>query len=182
MEYRDDYQDGEHKQYSQEDSDVCDPQSRIVSADFLCQYNSRFFLKVPLEEQPNVYGDWDYEIWLKNKDGKGSKRVSVETEQKLGWISTDGSFLVASYRYPEGKAWPTVDVSHRKQKSIADLFIMVNATYNSLCMTEMQNVLDAHVRRKDTKIGTKNEAFYAVQKHLCKFFTLQDGIWQKVEG
>ena len=168
------YVEGQHKKYSQEDSDRSDPTCRRVSAEFLMQRSRQFYLDVPLDEQPNCYGDWDFQIMY------GTTRMSVETEHKLGWISNDGTFLIASPKCPEGRIYPTVDVSGRKSKSIADIFIMCNRNYDALCMTDMKNVIEANRRDKDTSVGTKQEAFFKVRKDLFKFYVLRDGIWQKV--
>jgi hypothetical protein len=145
-----------------------------ISAEFLMQRSSKYFLAVPIENQPNCYGDWDFEILYTGKPNH------VETEHKLGWISTDGTFLVTSEKYPEGRIYSTVDVSERKKKSKADIFIMCNRTYDALCMTEMKNVLEANQRNKDTRIGTRNEPFFKVEKTLFKFYISQNGIWQCV--
>ena len=170
------YAPGEHKHYSQDDSDANDPMCCETSVEFLTQKSSRFFLAVPLHQQPNCYGDWDFEILY---DGKP---LRVETERKLGWVSTDGTFLVTSPKCPQGRIYSTVDVSSRKSKSKADLFIMCNLTYDALCMTAMENVLEANRKRKDTKTGTTQEPFFKVQKGLCKFYIKQDGVWQRVNS
>ena len=112
-----------------------------------------------------MYSKWDFII---NYNGLP---IPVETEQKLGWTSNDGTFFVS------GRERPTVDVSGRKWKSEAKLFIMLNGSFDSLCFTEMQNVLNAPMSGKNTRIGTKNEMFYNVDPKLFKFYFLKNGIW-----
>jgi hypothetical protein len=171
------YQEGQHKKYSQKDSDESDPRSRQVSAEFLLQQGLTLASSLEEQAQTNPWGDWDFVM----QTAKGTT-ITVETERKKGWQTNDGRFLITSPKCPEGRIYPTVDVSGRKWKSKAHLFIMVNNYYDSLCMTEMQNVLNAPIRGKDTSVGTKGEGFFKVPNHLFQFFVLRNGVWTKVNG
>jgi hypothetical protein len=167
------YEEGQHKDYSEKDNNENDPLSKQISAEFLLQIDHKCHLDVPIDEQPNRFGDWDYLIQYEDKT------LAVEAERKIGWISTDGTFLVVSKNCPEGRIYNTVDVSKRKKKSKADLFIMCNCTYDAICMTAMKNVLAAGTKPKDTRFGTRQEPFFKVEKSLCKFYILQNGVWQR---
>lgn len=168
------YQEGQHKNFSQADKDKSDPQSKRISAEFLQQIDPQYHLDIPTDEQPEMYSKYDFEI------GYGAMSYTVETEQKLRWITNDGTFRVASDNFPNGVCYQTVDVSGRKWSSIANTFIMFNGTFDTLCMTEMSNVLSAPVGRKNTSRGTKKEPFFNVPKELFTFYILQGGEWKLV--
>ena len=159
--------DYDSKKFSRQDLDRSDPRSKQVSVDFL-QKVAGYTLKTPLSEQPEMYKKWDFTMY------SGDNPVQIETEQKLVWTTTDGTFSVY------GIERPTVDVSGRKWESQADLFIMLNSTFNALCTTEMKTVHAAPLTPKRTKVGTSNELFYNVPVEQFRFYVLTEGEWVRV--
>ncbi len=104
-----------------------------------------------------MYGAYDYQVL------QGTRPVKVECEHKLGWTSNDGTFFVS------GELRPTVDVSGRKWDSTAELFVMLNLSFDALCTTAMKNVLAAPLEPKDTYLGTREELFYKVPVEQFQF-------------
>ena len=115
-------------------------------------------LKYELTDDTEAYGSHDFIV---AKDGKEYK---VEVEQKMGWKYDEFPF-------------PTHDVSYRKRTSKADYFFQVNARGTALMMCPMSMVISSPVVRKNTKLGTMNEPFFAVPTDNVRYFYLEDGKW-----
>jgi hypothetical protein len=167
------YQEGQNKHFSKRDYDRSDPHSKATSAAFLQQLDPAYQLQISLHDQPNMGPAYDFTIQY------GGQPLTVETEQKLGWISSDGTFVVVSPAVPDGRTYKTVDVPGRKWKSTADLFIMLNTGFDALCMTAMKNVKDADMKGKNTSVGTLDELFFKVPIEQFEFYFVTDGTWTK---
>lgn len=155
------------KKFSKSDHSLSDPLSRLYAADFLSQIDPHFQLRVPLIEQKEEYKKWDFTIFYDDTP------VTIETEQKRVWTSSDGSF-----------PYSTIDVPTRKWQSQANLYIMFNLGFDALAMTEMPKILAAEVTTKSTRRGsgeylTQGETFFRVPTNIFRFYKLS-GIWTKI--
>lgn len=166
------YSDNSTKKFSKEDHAISDPLSRQYAVEALQQIDPKFHLVTPLTEQKEEYKKWDFTIMY------GDKPITVETEHKIVWVSTDGTFKVR-LKNDSIRAFNTIDVPTRKWESEADLFIMFNAEFNVLALTEMKNVLEANTTTKSTTV-TRGEIFFSVSLDKFRFYCKMNGVWTKV--
>jgi hypothetical protein len=131
-----------------------DMPTKTLVVDFLIAMGLE--LRVPLHEQPEVYTDWDMELYWKGKPKR------FEVERKLSWNH--------SHKW---QGFDTVDVAYRKCDSKADYFIMVNKHFNTLCVAPMDMVQGSVVGKKKTiYTPSGNEQFYRCNLDIFTFYSI----------
>lgn len=98
-------------------------------------------------EQPNEYGRYDFVMY------KGDDEVKVEVQHKIGW--TDKNRWQRNF--------PTIDIEFRKHRSDADIFCILNNSFDTIAVIRRENVMMADVRYKDTKYG--REKFFMIEPY-----------------
>lgn len=154
----------ELKPFSKELYNENDFKSKKVAKDFL-EYLGHYFLITPLEEQTEKYKEHDFEIFLKNP----FKKITIEVERKKVWTKSG-----------EWQGWDSVDIPYRKKDSQANLFIMINKSFDTLAVTNMKNVLNADVYSKKT-IYTNKELFFKVNIDKFKIYFKNEDSWDLVK-
>ena len=132
-------------------------------------------LKTPLDEQPNMYGDYDF---FMNRIESGEE-IYFETEVKNNW-DVHGKWV---------SSFPTLDVPSRKEESKADFYIMFNGSLDTLFISRMAVVQSCDRYFKRTEYTT-NEEFFAVPvfrtqddgKPYGSFYKKVNGQWEKMKG
>jgi len=129
-------------------------------------------LDTPLEQQPEAYKDWDFQIL----DQDGNLRA-VEVEYVHTWLD----------RGRRPPRWPNMSVPYRKAQSKAQVMVRVNHYGDTVCYTAMRNVLASPVETKRTlnsRSGetTVNEPFFSVPHSKWSFASKfgNEGRWQRV--
>lgn len=154
----------EYKPFSKKLYDENDGLAKSIAINFL-HWTKRFKLEIPVEKQAEMYKKQDFEITFLDKN----RRVKVEVERKKVW-TREGSW----------QGFSTIDVPARKNKSEADVFIMVNYGCNTLAITLMKNVLASRVSSKKT-IYTNNEEFFNVDLDKFRFYHKYNDRWRKIK-
>jgi hypothetical protein len=108
--------------------------------------------------EDEAYGSHDFIV---AKDGT---ELKVEVEQKMAWKTRLFPFR-------------THNVSHRKVKSNADIFIQVSANEKYVAMCPMSVVKASPVKHIDTCLGTTNEPFFDVPVSAMDYFAFSNGEW-----
>ena len=153
-----------HKKYSKKDDEYNDLRAKELAIDYL-ESKGLYKLLIPLKDQIQAFKHSDFEIYNNTKN----RSVFVEVERKSNWKKT-----------LSWEGFPTVDVSHRKEFSKSELFVMCNDTFDSIAITYTKNVLDAYVGNKDNKIML-DESFFRVDPSLFKFYHKHEsGIWTDI--
>lgn len=154
----------ELKPFSEELYNENDFKSKEVAKDFL-EYLGHYSLITPLEEQTEKYKEHDFEIFLKNP----LRKITIEVERKKVWTKSG-----------RWQGWSSVDIPYRKKDSKADLFIMINKSFDTLAITNMKNVLNSDVYNKKT-IYTKEESFFKANIDNFKVYFKNKDSWKLVK-
>ena len=150
-----------------------DKKAKKIASQFL-EATGKFKLVTPIEHQKEQYSSRDFEIF----HIPSQSMISVETEQKRVWTAE----AKWQPQFHEG-----IDVPHRKIKSKADLFIMINKSGNTLVTVPMQLVKESPCIYKDTKVRgtntrTKQEPFLRIPlvHKKVKIFHKENNNWTKI--
>ena len=108
--------------------------------------------------EDEAYGSHDFIV------EKNGNEYKVEVEQKMAW---------KNLAFP----YSTLDVSHRKHTSKADLFFEVSSNCRAVAGCPMETVLRSPVIRKNTCLGTVNEPFFSVPIEKFKIYFIEDNVW-----
>ena len=145
-----------HSRFTNELFTIYDNPAKQVAKSFLTQAG---YVVVNEDE---AYGSHDFIV---EKDGV-QKRVEVEV--KNAWKYDTFPFS-------------TLDVSHRKHTSKADLFIQCNGRGTAIGVCDMSVVLSSPVYKKNCRLPdgqmTFNEPFYAVPISNVRFYYFADNCW-----
>lgn len=141
-----------HPQFTRALFEKHDPPAKAVGKSLLGQ------LGYSVVDETEAYGSHDFIV------ERGGKQFKVEVEQKMGWKFR---------RFPFGSH----HVSHRKNKSCADIFIQISANEKYVAMCPMSVVKTSPVIRKDTCFGTMDESFFSVSPSNMQYYTWEDGAW-----
>lgn len=82
--------------------------------------------------------------------------------------------------------WLTVDVPGRKFKSQADLFVMINAAGDTVCITYMEEVHRSAMQNKPTtrclhsRQRTTDESFFTVDPTKFSWYTKDGNSWKHI--
>ena len=154
----------EYKAFSKKLYDENDNISKSVAIDFLLS-TGYYKMEIPIEEQVELYKKQDFEISLISNN----RKVKVEVERKKVWTKKG-----------RWQGFPTIDVPTRKNKSEADLFIMINYECDTLAVTLMKHVLSSNISSKRT-IYTSKEDFFNVDLNKFKFYYKHNNVWRKIK-
>jgi hypothetical protein len=130
-----------------------------------------FKLITPLDEQPEAFKAWDFQI----EDPTG-KLLNIEVEFVNTWNDRG--------RVPR---WPNLSIPYRKKDSKAHYVFRVNHYLDTLAYTTMKKVLAAPVGKKNTRNTRSGEAtceepFFFVALDAWRYYTKfgNNDAWHRV--
>lgn len=147
-----------HPQFSRAMFEAYDEPAKIIAKSYLQQ------IGYTIVDETEAYSSHDFIV---EKDGIQKK---VEVEMKCSWKYDVFPFS-------------TLDVSHRKHTSKADLFIQTNARGTAIAVCDMSVVLNSPTYTKNCRMSdgrmTYNELFFAVPISKLRFYYYEDGFWME---
>ena len=155
-----------NKKYNQGLRDADDLRTKKCVADFLTTHLG-WELRTPLEDQPEVYKAWDFQIFTKE-----GKLANIEVEYVYTWRDQ-------GRRPPR---WPNMSVPFRKAESKAVAIFRANHYLDTICFTTLTNVKNSPVIYKNTTNSrsgevTKAEPFFALPHSKLMLATTIGGSW-----
>lgn len=155
---------GEYKKFSKELYNENNKIAIQTSSEFI----SQIFKYQILQQEQEAYSSHDFIV----VDPHTKKNILIETEIKKVWEKSG-----------QWQGWDTLDIPYRKNKSQAQLFIMINKNHNTLACMLMNDVKTSKIKQKRTiYTDSGTEQFFSVSLSKVLFFYKKNNAWERIKA